>query len=150
MSEEEKKQEKQKSIYDYLTQKRHPAIQIVLRGLQSIKHHLEKGADVVVRIGENPPFVIAETKNTILVVEHVTTGDNRELTRLTYRKTKQHVDIAELFLKTYMLPYDKEIVSSLTLAILSAVKNYYYFGSISFDEAIPRIIHYIEDLINKQ
>jgi hypothetical protein len=139
-----------KSIYNYITQEKHPAIQIVLRGLQSIRSKLEDGADVVVRVGENPPFVIVETKNVSLVVEHVTTGDGRELTRLTFRKIKQHVDATELFLKSYMLPYDKEIVGSLTLAILSAVKDYYLFGSISFDEAIPRIIHDLKDLINKQ
>jgi hypothetical protein len=140
-------QQKQKSIYDYLTQEKHPAVQIVLRGLQSIKSKLQDGA---VRVGENPPFIVVETKNISLVVEHVTTGDNKELTRLTLRKIKQHIDVTELFLKSYMLPYDKEIVSDLTLAILSAVKDYYLFGSISFDEEIPRIIHCIKDLINKQ
>jgi hypothetical protein len=143
-------EQKQKTIYDLIQENQHPAIQIVLRGLQSIRSKLEDGADVTVRIGENPPFIIAETKNISLVIEHVTTGDGRELTRFTLRKTKQHIDIAELFLKSYMLPYDREIVSSLTLAVLSAIKDYYLFGSISFDEAIPRIIHYIKDLINKQ
>lgn len=143
-------QQKQKTIYDWLQENPHPAIQIVLRGLQSIKSKLEDGADVVVRIGENPPFIVAETKNVVLVIEHVTTGDNKELTRFTLRKTKQSVDMAELMLKSITLPYDEKIVSGLTLAILSAIKDYFYFGSISFDEAIPNIIHYIKDLINKQ
>jgi len=143
-------EQKQKLIYDWIQENPHPAIQIVLRGLQSIKSKIEDGADVTVRVGENPPFIVAETKNVVLVIEHVTTGDNRELTRFTLRKAKQSVDMAELFLKSYTLPYDEKLVSGLVLAVLSAIKDYFYFGSISFDEAIPNIIRYIEDLINKQ
>jgi hypothetical protein len=142
-------EQKQKTIYELIQENPHPALQIVLRGLQSIRSRLENGGDVIVRIGENPPFIVAETKNVVLVVEHVITGDNRELTRFTLRKAKQSVDMAELFLKSYTLPYDEKIVSGLTIAIARAIKDYFYFGSVSFDEEIPNIIHYIKDLINK-